>query len=541
MSFYKNEYNKIAKDVLNESIKTAIFIDENAWEPYTEPIKSENANVIETQKLSKYLYEHFYSKQISLTIHKFKDIDSTKPFLNNKDIVLLDWHLDGMRSGEEYALKLLEEIINKRNINFCCLYTNSPKESVINNCISYFSGYSNEFYENVYEEYSIDDELISKVNPFLEKILALSDPNNKDELLNISKELKKITGLAKKISDITSLKNVTPFIEKLRCLAYASKEELIKSNSNDTPIIDFLDKNNYVFTIKSTIVVILNKDHEHDKETLFNKIRKEIISKHNSYLLMLGLEMNNKLNKHAFISGDVLNIKNRTIAFHWNQNIKQENEILYKDFVKQIMVDQVDSTLKRNEFNLLNPNLLNKNKIKRQQELKQLALINTFYNGIVLEEDNRLVSFGDIFQDININENYYLCITAICDCHYPENINNNYYFVKGEKFNVDIAIDLSDEAFLSYVDQHTCIIWPNLGKKISHAKYKPVYIKPIQLHIPNPKIVNSNLEGIELYRGNKNSISLKYKLTLRNQYAQRIANHAFSYPLRIGIDFVKKK
>ena len=37
------------------------------------------------------------------------------------------------------------------------------------------------------------------------------------------------------------------------------------------------------------------------------------------------------------------------------------------------------------------------------------------------------------------------------------------------------------------------------------------------------------------------TIKLEYKFTLRTNYTQRIANHAFSHPLRVGIDFVKRK
>jgi len=39
--------------------------------------------------------------------------------------------------------------------------------------------------------------------------------------------------------------------------------------------------------------------------------------------------------------------------------------------------------------------------------------------------------------------------------------------------------------------------------------------------------------------GKKKSKEVKYITTIRQNYAQRISNHAFSYPLRVGVDFVK--
>lgn len=525
---------------MSESIKTALFVDENALEPFTKEENVDNLDFNQTHDLSRYLFKHFYRNHIALTIHQFKSVDDAKPYLKNKDIVLLDWHLDGITSGEEIALELLEEIAKERSTNFCCIYTNSLKGSVINNCMSYFSGYSKETCDNIFEEYSLDDELINLVNPYLEQILALPIPYNLTDIVAISKELKKIPGLAKRISDIIQINDLT-FAEKLRCLAYASKVELKKSTNEQTPSITFLDKENFTFIINSTLILVLNKDHEHDKQTLFNRIQREIISKHNSFLLILGLEMQNHLkNNHSFITGSILNVKNETIAFHWNQNIRHKSEIVFMDFIKQIMIDHVDLTLRNSEFKLLNSKLLNKTKIRGSKDVQQLAQINTFYNGISLE-DNRLICFRDIFQNENDNT-YYLCITALCDCLYPkEKIKNNYFFAKGNSFDINKAIDLADEAFISYIDKSTSILWPDFGEDTIFDKFKPIYIKPILLHIPDPMIVGNKINAVNIVEGIINNISLKYRFTLRNQYTQRIANHAFSHPIRVGIDFVKRE
>ena len=37
-----------------------------------------------------------------------------------------------------------------------------------------------------------------------------------------------------------------------------------------------------------------------------------------------------------------------------------------------------------------------------------------------------------------------------------------------------------------------------------------------------------------------NRFEIEYITTLRNDYTQRIANHAFGHPARVGVDFVKK-
>ena len=34
-------------------------------------------------------------------------------------------------------------------------------------------------------------------------------------------------------------------------------------------------------------------------------------------------------------------------------------------------------------------------------------------------------------------------------------------------------------------------------------------------------------------------LSFEYITTIKQNYAQRIANHAFTHPVRVGVDFVK--
>jgi len=254
---------------------------------------------------------------------------------------------------------------------------------------------------------------------------------------------------------------------------------------------------------------------------------------------MLGLEMQSYINRScAFITGDVLDVANETIAFHWHQNIKNENEVSFAEFVKQIMIDQVDSRIKRGKFLLLEKiNFLNENNTPKKIDNRQIARINSFYNGSKISGE-RLLNYGDILFSSE-NENYYLCITALCDCLHPENINNRFFFVRGRKFDIESAIKLGDEAFISYLNDDECVNWVQYGQSTTYDNHKPVYIKPIQLYIPNSSIVDNKVTMLDLRDEQVKYVELEYKFTLRAQYTQRISNHAFSHPLRVGIDFLK--
>lgn len=538
MSFNLTEYRKKAKAVLKDAIQSAVFIDENALEPFKRITKNGSPDLIETQKLSKSIYQHFNRKNITLDIHKFSSVMNAKQKIRNKDIVLLDWHLEGEHSGERKALELLEEIVNEEHIHFCCIYTNSPKESVINNCVTYFSGYTQQMCNLICEEYELENELKELVDPFLDIIFALPNPNKLDIIGKDILRLCRNHNLIQRMNQLESLNDVTPLNKKLSCLSYATKTALNKADHN-TPTIDFLNRREFVFTIKNTVVIILNKSRQHDSRALYSKILNEIIKKHNSYLLMLGLEMQSYINRScAFITGDILDVDNQTIACHWNQNIKNNNEISFEEFVKRILVDQVDSKIKLGKFNLLKKdNFLNKNNASVKIDKKQVARINSFYNGSKIVGE-RLLNYGDIFFS-PIKKKYYLCITALCDCLHPENINNRFFFVRGIKINIGNAIKLGDEAFISYINEDECINWVQSGPLTDEDNNKPVYVKPIQLYVPNSIIKNNIVIVFDWNIDEKETIMLEYKFTLRSQYAQRISNHAFSHPLRVGIDFMK--
>ena len=63
---------------------------------------------------------------------------------------------------------------------------------------------------------------------------------------------------------------------------------------------------------------------------------------------------------------------------------------------------------------------------------------------------------------------------------------------------------------------------------------------PVNYFVANNHIVNNKLVISRFKNKNKVECELEYITTIRQNYTQRIANFAFSHPVRVGIDFVKK-
>ena len=150
---------------------------------------------------------------------------------------------------------------------------------------------------------------------------------------------------------------------------------------------------------------------------------------------------------------------------------------------------------------------------------------------MLLRKKNDQLRFGDIFRiyesDDKPTNDYLLCITAHCDCLYSEQkIKNLFYFVKGCKVSLSSALNGGDTGFDSYIVNNGNIDAVKWGDK------------PFTVYI---KQVNNNIDAtIEVMLGEEKRL-LKLHSTLKENYAQRIANHAFVYPFHVGIFFADTK
>ena len=148
-------YKDKAKSILRDTIKSAIYIDDNAREFYADIT---NGNDIFEEQLSLDLFNNFKKKGISLDIHKFKlgdenNCELINYFTDNRDLVLLDWKLNA-HSGEKESLTLLNKVVNSNHIHFCAIYISDDGqelENILLNILTFFSGKTRIEYEDIRE------------------------------------------------------------------------------------------------------------------------------------------------------------------------------------------------------------------------------------------------------------------------------------------------------------------------------------------------------------------------------------------------------
>lgn len=517
-------YQDTAKQIIKDSIKSAVFIDEKARSFFVN--ESIPANRIE-EELSVSLYENFKINGISLEIHKFRprDLDDTdlKQFLfKARDLVLLDWKLDD-QEGEEYSLKLLSEIINQPHIHFCSIYTSVDNlDDVFWNILSYFSDHSEEQYDEIrFNLADLEDEIIALIPQIRTISERRFDRLSRRDFINFCRTNEPVVTRIKEEVEGSDLCAVVR--------AGIAFSEEFKSNT-PLPCPSIISPTRRTLTIGNTIVTILNKG-DNNANSLIENFSNQISSSDQSFIQLLGLEMQQLLSaKTAFVDTNILQASKEAFLFHRTQKGKDG----FNDFIKEVLFEQARLHLRQGKLMLLDETLLDRlgDNSRPLTDQNEILAINTFYNSIVLN-GNRSINFGDVFK---YEDKYFLCITALCDCLTPK--KNQFYFAEGKIINKSKALPLGDTAFVSYLPD-VIVRWSD-DQREAGAIFKPIYIKPISFTIPNKNIESGKLNLFSLSEaGERNEMEIEYVTTIKQNYTQRIANHAFTHPVRVGVDFIK--
>ncbi|MBV3637683.1 response regulator receiver domain [Bacteroides cellulosilyticus] len=535
-------YLNRARNILKDAIKSAIYIDEKARSFYQTEASLLGAT---EEDLSVQLYNNFKKDGISLDVHKYtiddeKKKDTLSFFIDNRDLVILDWKLKD-QSGEEEALIILAEIIKAEHLHFCTIYTSEDQlDIVLQNILSYFSSVTKEYHDEIKELLEIENysqdiiEIIHEINL-----------NRFDKGL-AKEKIKKLYNIDKHI--VARLKEITR-IEDSICAITISSISLLNTykSTSDQPKPSYINSEKKIVVINNTIITILRKE-ENTAENLLDNYQNHIINDVDSFNQLIGLELHNNLAKtSSIINHEFVSFSKNALLFH-RKKLQEENlDHFFNSFMNEVFQEKIALSLRDREYQLLDKSFLDKLYEENYIEpsLEEIEKINLFYNAYKLNKKGKILNFGDVFQIEGEENRYLICITPLCDCLRPQNkIKSNFYFAEGVIMkDKKKALELGDTAFISYLPSNVIVRWGELNNEVDNAKYNPLYIKPYQYKVfENQNVIDENNKIAVHYlnkTGEIKSKTLIYQTTIRSNYAQRIANHAFIYPMRVGIDFVK--
>ncbi|CAI9678972.1 response regulator receiver domain [Elizabethkingia anophelis] len=572
-------YSDKAFAILNSSINSAVFIDEKAKDFYSgTPI---NTDVVE-EKLSEDLFKTFRDNGKSLVVHKFEASNLENPqildyLFKGRDLILLDWELAGV-AGQEHSLKLLNKAVGAPYINFCCIYSSSGNFNEIPLFLdAYFSGLSKEELDSVKNTYEyIEPEEIQKF---------WNENGNIDDFFaanSIDVSTFPVERIREKSAEL---------ILRYIYISLVSEKLIIPESPNiDYEVLNVGDNS---FIINNTFVLTLKKDLNEDSDynNLLKRISDTVTKNNGSFFQLLGLEMQSVFNSNErFIDETILKSSTEAL-FQFRNHINDDKT--FGIIIKKLLLEQATLKLRTAKLELLKTDFLDfksKELATKKPSNDDLFQLNVFHNAVSVKslnpDDIPNLNFGDVFK--GSGDDYYLCITALCDCYEPKKIDYNFYFVKGAEFeDIELALMLGDTAFISFLPNGKAVYWGNLDdpkikkikepslsnsdddaqklkndiktlkqiisnlssnqNKLNNFLYKPFYIKPKIYNVTSNKLVDNKIEIWDITNKpkkdtldqNLNHYEVEYITTLRNDYAQRIANHAFGHPARVGVDFVK--
>ena len=509
-------YENTVKRIISEHIKSAVFIDENAREAYS---PSSSPELFE-EKLSADMFREFAKHNILLSSYKYNPIDyegRKSSLFNGRNLVLLDWKLDG-DEGEDKALGIISDIINSKKILFCGIYTKERPEIVFNNILSFFSGITSTECDDVKMDLMLEEE--ECFNDFKSGLDDLVLSNAFEE--QISEFMSKFAN----ILDNTFFQNNKSELRNRLLECWCAYSNYQKANSRQLRITSYKVSDN-VILIGNTFVVILNKTTTKFTK-LLSKLTRSIAEYSNGFSLLMSIELNNIMqDKGLMMDQRISNVSRDLFAYH-----KMKDKKGFDFFIKEVMLSGVSLNLMEEKLSTIKS--LQKVPNTFKPKIDEMLKLNTFYNSIQRPPNSSLL-FGDVFK-CNDDNCYYICITPLCDCANPKN-ENTFYFAKGHKVEertLQKEINRSEEVFVSYLPDNVMIRWSD-----STDKGKPIYITPIPLTIPKPIIRNNIMNAYHLKAtiSKKEKFILEYVSTLKQNYAQRIANHAFAHSIRVGISF----
>jgi len=537
----------VANQIIQDSIVSSLYIDDKVVEPF-ETITEANTSYYD---VSKGLYSSFKENKKSLDFYKFQLgkywKDDADYIFKNRDLLVLDWQLDDKKElRQSDTLEILHKAVATDNLHFVSIYTSTEArhfQDIFYIIKAHFEIDFNEKSKTTYYKFindieaeGIDSSFIKELSGLFKEVALIVD-NKKllDELKTIFQDkLKDKVRLFYQCLKTLYPKNL---IKQCEIFGYCLNEEQINNSPKSNYDLNFRFIGNGFVLIEHTIVQLTNKSNPKPVDH-FDFFTRALLEVCGNPLTLTSLEIRKLLREGSgFIGKDVDSINDAALFYHKS---RKEN---FFDFIVSIWKNYTHSYVDYNSHKLKSLNSDFWKSYEDQKKLpekltllmkdenieslhKELSYLNTYYNTLHINKLNSdKIRFGDILvcQEGNYKNDYFLNITAHCDCEKPkENLKNNFYFLIGKKSLLRDELEKKEEGFNSYIktkEELIAIKWGN---------------RPVVLNIPISNMVDFVVNSKD---GMQKDIPLRYLGTLKENYTQRMANNSFSFAMRVGIDF----
>jgi Response receiver domain len=540
-------YSEIAKQIIKTSIRSAICIDDSYGAPYEE--SSSEWNFEEPKQL---YYSFRKSGPCDLDIYRFKgseEWDKHKHLTNNRDLMVLDWELD-QTSAPKYqdTLEILDRVIGEQTTPFVVIYTNTPDLSDVSKVLlQRYNWYNDKNFgdliEKLVEKFEGISDAADSIHSFFQSESVFFHDYVKNHELRVQNYEEFISRFIRFLSLeeqhhekcpkklVSSIKELFLTSDGEDCILvlaniFVSRERSIEALKVTNVRVEI---ESLCYSINGVITLILHKQQKTkgiSPDTLFDTFSDAICNNPHNIINLISIELKDKFREDFSKIGTNFNtVSEKAFLYHASNHINQKDGKLnltpFRNFVIRSWVDELLQHNLRNRldsFGLIE-GLLKDNNIPVDKDLHYSLAEYAAMVSSVSEQSryNWKLGFGDLFQS---GDHFFMCITPHCDCFEPFKIRNQFYFTHGEKINLESALKTAEQDFYSF--------FFNNGK-VEAVKWD---CKPFTTYISDNMNVSDNKQIC--YAGN--SFEVKLICSVKENYAQRIANNSFGYGHRVGID-----
>lgn len=510
---------QVLGDIVKRSIRNIICIDDDFLEPYEKEVGK-----TKTMEFSSRMYTALSTEcecAVTMVAYNSKSTpENLEKKMKQKDLLIIDWELT-QPVRPEYTIDVINCAL-ENEIPYICIYTNEQNTENIESIVkTYYSGHFKEEVKQI-------SEMCEELGVFKDEFADIAKrcfSGSSGNILPLKNKMKDL-GIEvdqKRFNYENSEEWYKLYLAWFGYLLPSKKEYVAKHIDNGVEVngkkFFFFSKN--LNSGRDTSGII-------SPEHIISKITENIIESPNSIIDGICLYYSNQFQETLIRRANILgDISLDAFAYYAKSLLEDEGrdefELFIKGLYKQELEQQIDIQ------NALIPEVLSKELLARVDQVTVSFIINELIqlnakinvNGTLSKMDHS-ISFGDVFKYKGENGDcYLLCVTAKCDCRRPEKISNNYIFIHGAKCKSGKALENAEKEYYSFLhDTGKNFIAIEWRKKLN-----TIYIQDYKIIIG--KTVQGNLMGKEC--------ELEFICSLKENYAQRMANMAFADGNRVGI------
>lgn len=519
---------KEISEIVRKSIRDIVCIDDDYVSPYEKETKKPKKKAEEYKTkfhFSKKMYCGMSKNEIrSVCIIPFSKSDSCFSIdrhLKNKDLLVLDWELTTPPQSR-YPLEIIENSVKNR-VKYVCIYTQELDTMSIRNQIALYYRYGREELDAV-KSAALRAHIMKQI--FMAPLTTFY-MGNRD-----ATELKKLVKdeelqCKRDVFNVDDVKMWEKLYLSWNQVAYFPDSNL-KRNVNEF---------NDVMQIDDTFILFFNKRNGTGvgicEKDIINRISQIIVKEPNSILNAIWLFYTNTVEESLDKAGNYFEgLDWKAFAYYANRLSEgYSNEEMFS-FLSKIFMKRLSQSVEAEAVPL--PDALIdevKKKGKKQKITEQNAdsysKLNYFLNvDNSMSMKKHYLTFGDVLCS---GGEYFICVSPTCTCAKRASspkCNTDFFMVRGQADKDIIRFEKVEK-------DNYCFICKTVGERSNYLAIK--WNEGLtSLHCDNPEVAQ-NLTLVGLKNGEKTEFT--YVCKIADEYAQRIANSAYSFENRVGVSF----